>query len=428
MNALLVTIGSHGDVHPFVGLGRALRKRGHRVTLLTAPHFETMAREAGLDFESFGSAEHFEKVINDPRLWHQRRGFRFIFEEGILPLIPVVYQAVERHVNTSRQSNEPLVVVAHGIAFGARIAQEKLGVALATVHLAPAVFRSAEMPPVLPGVPKMPAWLPRPIKRFAYHLADFAYIDRLLAPKVNAFRGALGLPPVRGILNAWWNSPQRIIALFPEWFAPPQSDWPKQARLTGFPLFDEAETATLDDDLMRFLNEGEPPIIFTPGSANVHAKSFCHESAKACTMLGRRGVLLTHHPENEPPVLPPGVRRFGYAPFSAVLPHAAALVHHGGIGTIAQALSAGTPQLGVPLSHDQFDNTSRIVRLGTGRYLPAARYTAARAAPLLTEILTAPDVARACAECAMRVRADHPLDVACALVEELMANPISERI
>lgn len=419
MNVLLVTIGSHGDVHPFVGLGRALKARGHRVTLVTAPHFEAMARDAGLDFESFGSAELFEKVINDPQLWHPRRGFRFIFEEGILPLIPAVYQAVERHVNASRQSNEPLVVVAHGIAFGARIAQEKLGVSLATVHLAPAVFRSVEMPPVLPGIPKMPAWLPRPIKRFAYHLADFAYVDRLLAPKVNAFRAALGLPPVRGILNEWWNSPQRIIALFPGWFAPPQSDWPKQARLAGFPLYDEAETTPVDDDLMRFFNDGQPPIIFTPGSANVHAKSFCHESAKVCTMLGRRGVLLTPHAENEPADLPHGVRRFGYAPFSAVLPHAAALVHHGGIGTVAQALAAGVPQLGVPLSHDQFDNVSRIVRLGTGRCLPATHYTAARAVPVLTEILSSPTVTRACAEYASKSRAEHSLDVACALVEDL---------
>jgi UDP:flavonoid glycosyltransferase YjiC (YdhE family) len=95
------------------------------------------------------------------------------------------------------------------------------------------------------------------------------------------------------------------------------------------------------------------------------------------------------------------------------------LVHHGGIGTVAQALAAGIPQLGVPLSHDQFDNTARLMRLGVGRSLPAAHYAAARAAPLLHEILTSRAVAQAGADCAARIRADQPMTIACDLIEGL---------
>ena len=83
------------------------------------------------------------------------------------------------------------VAVSHAIAFGARIAQEALGVPLVTVHLAPAVLWSAHQAPVLP-LDILPAWLPPPVKRAMYRFADAAVIDPVLAGPVNSFRGEFG--------------------------------------------------------------------------------------------------------------------------------------------------------------------------------------------------------------------------------------------
>jgi len=174
----------------------------------------------------------------------------------------------------------------------------------------------------------------------------------------------------------------------------------------------------LPADLERFLNQGSPPIVFTAGSAMRHAGEFFRQSALACQILGRRGLLVTRHPEQLPTDLPPQVRPVEYAPFSQLLPRCAAFVHHGGIGTSAQGLAAGLPALVVPLSHDQFDNAARLERLGVARSLNRRRYRAPRVAKLLHNLLTDPQAAQNGRTTAARLAKAQPLHTACDLVEE----------
>ena len=169
-------------------------------------------------------------------------------------------------------------------------------------------------------------------------------IDPLLGPSINELRQELGIEsPARGIFRDWNLSPQLVLGLFPEWFAPTQPDWPGQVALTGFPLWDQPEAAGLPVEVDEFLRGGEPPIVFTPGSAMAHGQEFFQAAVEACQSLGRRGILLTKYPQQLPPALPADVRHFSFVPFSQLLPRAAALVHHGGIGSSAQGLAAGLP-------------------------------------------------------------------------------------
>ncbi len=92
--------------------------------------------------------------------------------------------------------------------------------------------------------------------------------------------------------------------------------------------------------------------MFTAGSAMTQGADFFRVSAEVCRRSHWSGILLTQFPEQLPATLPEGVCHFDYVPFSQVLPRAAAFVHHGGIGTVAQALAAGVRQLVVPLAHD----------------------------------------------------------------------------
>ncbi|HEY7087715.1 MAG TPA: glycosyltransferase [Tepidisphaeraceae bacterium] len=421
MNVIIVTIGSHGDVHPFVGLGTGLRRRGHDVTLITNPYFEKLARDAGLDFAPLGTAEQFLSMLHDPDLWNAFKGFDAVFVRGVLPIVEETYRAVE-------QKNIPgeTVMVASTLSMGARIAQEKLGIPTASAHIAPCILRSVYDNPKLPGL-FMPRWFPKWLKRWIWDGGDKYFIDPKIAPPINEFRGRLGLPPVSGIINEWWHSPQLILGLWPDWYGPPQPDWLKQVRTVGFPLFDEEGITPLSDALDEWLRAGEPPIAFTPGSAMVQGRQFFQESVDACIKLNHRGLLLTRHAEQIPQNLPDNVRHFDYAPFGTLLPRCAALVHHGGIGTTAQALRGGVPQLIMPMSHDQFDNADRVERvLGVGRSIHRRRYQSERVLRCLEDLLTRPIIKQNCRRVQQHFAGAQPIQQACDLIEKLGGAQVPE--
>jgi UDP:flavonoid glycosyltransferase YjiC (YdhE family) len=119
------------------------------------------------------------------------------------------------------------------------------------------------------------------------------------------------------------HSPQLSLGLFPDWFAPPQPDWPPQSQLTGFVFYDKQNRQEEDSKrLEEFLSRGDTPIIFTPGTAMKHGSQFFADCIAACRLLGRRGILLTQHPDQLPRELPADVQHFGYIPFSKILPRA----------------------------------------------------------------------------------------------------------
>jgi rhamnosyltransferase subunit B len=267
MTILLLTIGSAGDVHPFIGLGLALRKRGHTVKIITNPYFGDAATRAGLELVPLGSVETFKTALSDPMLWHPTRGHMAVFNI-VLDGLRETYDAVANNYVAGET-----VLVSSSLGFAGRIAQDKLNIPTATVHLAPSQFRSCIAPPKIRGL-WMPSWLPVWVKRRIWAGGDRFVLDKMLAPRINALRSELGLPPVSGILKDYWNSPDRIIGLFPHWFGKPQPDWPSQTCVTGFPRFDEANSCDPDPELLKFLDGGTAPIVFTPGSAMYHGHAF----------------------------------------------------------------------------------------------------------------------------------------------------------
>ena len=416
VKVLIVAPGSAGDVHPNIGLGLALQRRGHQVSLVAAVVFKSLAERVGLQFIGFGTEEEYYETLRDPDLWHPYRSFSLVARRLILPIIPIVYELIESH----RESGD-LVVAASGLSMGARIAQEKLGVPLATVHLQPSMLRSIEQPPVF-GFPHILGMLPRPLRRFYLRAVDSLLIDRLLVEEINSFRAKLALPPIRRVFDRWMHSPQLVVGLFPEWFAPPQPDWPPNFHATGFPLYDESGAREIPAALEEFLSEGEPPIVFTGGSAMTQDAEFFRVSVEACRASGWRGILLAQFPEQVPASLPAGVRHFSYVPFSKVLPRAAAFVHHCGIGTVAQGLAAGVPQLVVPLTHDQPDNAMRVRRLGVGDILLPGQYRTKRVQDRLRKLLESQTVTENCRGRAADLANNTALEQTCLLIEKLAGS------
>ncbi|MBV8782185.1 MAG: glycosyltransferase, partial [Phycisphaerae bacterium] len=383
MHVLLITIGSHGDVHPFIGLGLALKSRGHQVTFATNDYFRPLAKRAGFDdFISLGSADEYSMMAKMPELWESSRGVKLIFE-FISRGFEDIYKIVAHH-HASHPADG--VVVSSSLCLGARVAQDKLKFPMATVHLSPSILRSVINPAKLPGL-FMPPWFPYWIKAAMWRAADRYGIDPIVCPNLNEFRAKHNLAPVKRPLKDWWHSPDLVLGMWPEWFGPMQPDWPSQTVLCGFPLYDERELEAMPPDLIAFLDAGEKPIAFTPGSAMWRGEEFFKASVEACRKLNRRGLLLSRHADHIPPNLPAGVLHVPYAPFSQLLPRVAALVHHGGIGTTSQALAAGTPQLIMAMSHDQPDNAFKVERLGVGLAIRPARYLRGGAAKSLARLL-----------------------------------------
>jgi rhamnosyltransferase subunit B len=413
LHIILVGLGSAGDVHPNVALGRALVRRGHKVTLVAPSVFRNLAAQTGLEFFGLGTDAAHEEVIRNPDLWDPSKAFPLIAKRLILDFMRPVYEFI-----AGNYASGYTVVAAPGTAFGARIANEKLGVPLATVHLQPSILRSA-INPATYMIPDITAPLPVWLRKLYFRAVDHFVIDRLLAPETNAFRKELQLPPVRNLFAGWIHSPQMVIGLFPEWFGPNAPDWPANFHHAGFPLWDERDVRPALPQLEAFLAAGSPPYVFTAGSAMMHAHDFFRTAAEVCRASSRRGVFIARYSEQIPSALPAGVKHFEYVAFSQILPRAAAFVHHGGIGTAAQALAAGVPQLVMPLAHDQFDNAVRLQRLGVADFVLRRNFKPENVGDALSRLAASPDVARACRHYADELAAANPFDVTSQRIESL---------
>jgi rhamnosyltransferase subunit B len=194
------------------------------------------------------------------------------------------------------------------------------------------------------------------------------------------------------------------VGFFPGWFGMPPSGEGCAIIPTGFPMFDEALVPPLPAPLEDFLRQGPAPVIFTPGSFMRQANDFFEAGLAACARLGLRAVLLSPYRHALPQHLPANAMHFPYIALQRLAPRAAALVSHGGIGTIAQGLAAGIPQLTTPVFFDQADNAARLVALGVGD----------RVTPVTADTMTAKLVA---------VLASAPIQAACARIRAGMRDP-----
>ncbi len=377
---LLLPFGSAGDVFPFIFLGRLLQARGHEVRLATACLFESAVKGAGIEFISIGTEEEYEAIGSDPRIWKPLIGSKVV--------LGYAAEATSRYLDVVEEHPATDLLLAPLTAFGARLAREKLGIPLITVHLQPMVMISVHdtplIDPLLAWVGRLPVWA----KRLLFSLPN--PVDMFALPKVKRRCVENGIVPPKSLWREWWDSPDGSLLLFPDWFGKPQPDWPENFFQWEFPLEDLSDEQILEPELEKFLSEGEPPVVFTAGSANIQAERFFRVAAEAVGKLKCRAVFVTIRPEQVLVGLDDMILTVEYAPFSRLLPMAAAFVHHGGVGTVSQGLAAGVPQLVMAMAHDQPDNAARLEKLRAGIGTSVRKFTPARVAHDLARLLGEP--------------------------------------
>ncbi|HEX8459710.1 MAG TPA: nucleotide disphospho-sugar-binding domain-containing protein [Pyrinomonadaceae bacterium] len=430
LNIVFSTFGSFGDVHPYVAVALELKARGHRPLIATSEIYREKLDALGIEFHpvrpdvpSYDEPDKVASMIE--RMMDARTGTEEVFKTLIVPHLRDSYDDV------SAAAASADLLVTHPLSLSAVPVAERTGVAWVSSVLAPGSMLSVYDPPVPPQLPALHGLmaLHPSVGRALMRLGRWKWAAVWQA--VNRLRADLGLPPAKSHpLFDGQHSPTLVLALFSRVLAEPQPDWPPHTRITGFPFYDRRDFAgdwgggRLSPELADFLDAGDAPIIFTLGSSAIWvARDFYRESIQAARALGRRALLLIGHERNRPAEpLPEGIAAFEYAPYSEVLPRAAAVVHQGGIGTTGQTLRSGRPALVVPFSHDQFDNAERAKRLGCARWLARPRYNAASATRELRAILADENYQRSAAETAGRVRAEDGARDAADAIEEVLAR------
>lgn len=404
MRVLLNSIGTAGDIHPFIALGLALKARGHEVVLVANPYFAARINGAGVGFWPMGKEGEYLAFVRSADLVNSRRSVNLVVDKLIVPSFGACTEAIDNAWRAFR----PDVVVAHHISFGAQAACDKLGLPLVQCVLSPMFWLSRKEPVVLPNWPmRDPPKIVDNLLRSFMRPVGRMKIDR----KINKLRKGMGLKPLKdiavrgarggdGILdNERLKSPDDgtpVLGLWSEHFRGPLPDDPKTGQICGFAVWDRPVLTTTRQqqlkELCDWMEKGAAPVLVTLGSSVSHHGGRVYKAVTAaCRNLDRRVVILTG-PDHEG-INDEHVRSIDYAPYSMVMPRAQAIVHHAGIGTTAAAMRAGRPSLIIPHANDEFDNAERARRLGVAVTSSVSKTRPGVLSTLLERILEERDMA-----------------------------------
>ncbi len=406
MHCVFAANGTWGDVGPLAELAVRVAACGVRVTFVSTPFFAEGLAARGLEVRSAGPFWDPVAALADPRLRHPVMAPVHIWRLVFQPLLAPMFEAARAAL-----LEEPGPVVLHPWCFGAQLAAESVGAPWAMTALTPVTwFSTADVP--VTGPVELPAWLARAQMAGPTHLVLRSVFGKGIASEARR----RGLPEKKDRFFAATRDASLNLALWPRAFRGPAVDDPPRVAWCGFP---QAAAATaLPELLERFLAEGPAPVVVGLGSAlPALAQDLYDRAEEACRSLGLRAVLVGAA-EREPS---PGVLRLPAAPYASLFPRARVVVHHGGIGTTAEALQSGRPQLVIPFGADQHDNAARVVRLGAGRRRLRDRVTAPRLAEDLRALTETPSYLAAAKAAATALAGARPgLDVAAEHVLELV--------
>lgn len=431
---LLATIGSLGDLHPCLALGLELERRGHTVTIAATPYYRDKVESCGIAFRPL--RPDWDPTNGDliAQCANVRRGPEVLLRRMILPHLRDTYSDL---VAAARDID---LMIAGELVYAAPLVAEKLNLHWASAILSPCSFFSAHDPSVLVTAPELMllreggVGVNRAIVKFS------RFMTRRWWKPVRALRHDEGLGRGRNPLLDDKFSRDLVLALFSRALAKPQPDWPAQTVQPGFVFYDRPHSgvpmggsspkgcssalSNSDTDsaaLAEFLEAGGPPIVFTQGSTAVHHPGeFYSVSIEAARRIGRRVLLIGADPAASPSA--PDLLSVRYAPYSAVFPHAAVIVHQGGSGTTGQAMQAGRPQLFVPFGWDQPDNAARLTRQGSALTLARSRYTPERAARMLARLIAEPHFQQRATALQKEMQTEESLSTACIAIEQLLRS------
>jgi len=397
-NIVITTHWLDGDVLPFIRIGRLLKLRGHDVTLITHCYFKHLAQLNGLQFEAWDTQEEYNLLLefmtgglpSSPES-EKLKAFKKQFESISVRIKE--YEKVLKHC----QNEQTVIVAKSRSSIAAFMVAEKLQLPLATVFMNPM----------------------EPVSMLLY---SELYGEKDVV-EMNQLRENVGLSGISTWLQ-WHSSGKMAIGLWPEWFTNiEESDWPCKITNIGFPLEIQTneDTYEIPDNIKQILSSKTPPIIITGGTTKMVNPKFYPMSSQACGLIDRPTILLGRYPELVPDNLPTNVVWCSYLPLQYILPKCAAIIHHGGIGTSAEALKSGIPQLILPFFGDGLYNGKQLKKIGVADCLPVIKWTPEIIKDSIQKLLL-DGSKKQCLQYAKEIKQGDSISAACNMIESIIDN------
>ncbi|MCB0034863.1 MAG: glycosyltransferase family 1 protein [Anaerolineales bacterium] len=381
MHITLLTIGSRGDVQPFVALAAGLQAAGFRTRLATHARFEALAAEYGLEFAPIHTDPQAMLHSDAGRAWldSDRNPIGLIW--NMIRLGKPIFEQLIQDAEAACVGTDLIIYSLFGNA--AYSIGQKMGIPTILANLQPMFGPTAAFP--APGSPTWPSAIPLLgswYNKFSYRLVEQVFWQPF-RPLVNQWRKEhLGLPkiPFWGPYKQLYEDRAPSLYAYSPAVIPRPAEWPEWYHVTGYWFLDEPTDWAPPADLQAFLEAGPPPVYIGFGSmTDKNPAELTNMIVTALTKAGQRGILHSGWAGLNTAALPDTIFVVDEIPHAWLFPHMAAVVHHGGAGTTAAGLRAGVPNLVVPYFADQHFWGEQVTDLGVGpAALPRRSLTAAQ--------------------------------------------------
>jgi sterol 3beta-glucosyltransferase len=422
----IITIGSRGDVQPYIALGKGFKRAGYEVRLLTHGAFADAAREEGVDFADLGVDPRtvMEQVMQEAGL-AGRSSRVALFRQGAFMrralhiAQPLLREGAQRCWQAT-QDVDALLLSPLGVYIGIPLAHKR-GIQAFAANVQP-ITPTREFPSVL--FPPAPAWL-APL-RSLYNRLSAEIVERVRWP---LYRGSMG-KAVHAVLGTPLRSPLREMRReqtpnfygFSAHVLPRPADWPDFCHVTGYWFLDTKPTFQPSAELEAFLQARPKPVYIGFGSMRgADERSLTEQVVSALGRCGQRGILLTGWGALAHVPLPETIFAIDAVPHDWLFPRVAAVVHHGGSGTTGAGLRAGLPSLIVPFIGDQSFWGRQISERGLGpQPIEYTRLNAEALAQAITTMVTDQAMRQRAATVGEQIRAEDGVGNVVRLVERYL--------
>jgi len=412
----IITIGSSGDVQPFVALGMGLKQAGHNVTLCTSDRFKISIIERGLNYAEM--TDDLIKIIDtdEGRAAIESGGNSFSLIKKVKPIIRRMLD--EAWV----AAQEAEVIIYHPKALGGYHIAEKLGI--------PA-FMSLPLPLYTPTITFPNLMLPNFKLGGWFNKLTYKILPLLTAPYmdvVNQWRcEVLNLPPRSFLASELVRSngqPVPVLYSYSKHVVPRPDDWPETTVATGYCFLDRIDNWQPPEDLVEFLVAGSPPVYVGFGSmAGRNPEKVTQIVFESLARSGQRGVIATGWGGLAVSDLPDNLFKIESIPHDWLFPQMVAVVHHGGAGTTAAGLRAGKPTVICPFFGDQPFWGRRVFELGVGpEPIPHKKLSVEKLANAIQVAVSDDDIRKRAAGLGEKIRAENGLARAVDFISDQLAN------
>lgn len=346
---VLCTLGTRGDIKPFIEIARRLRSYNVRTVFLSNENWQPAVAPLVDEFHAIAPEDETQSGRDDHRF----------FQENTLPSFSKSFSLLDSRSDITADNT---LIIYRSNMLGIEAQIEKYRYTAVKIALQPTALKSkTRLPWPLTGLSKhrYSRYITGLIMPLIYLVATFTGRYRFA---INAFRKTHGLPPYR-IGQTAENLAAMTIMLCPAWFAQPQPDWPANTRCAGFPL---SPPTNHDLTFETFVRQHGSPVVATPGTGVTDINAFARRVIAACEQLALPLVFLSKTPLTLDTAVKTPFLHKSFIDLAAVLPESRLLIHHGGIGTTSEALRAGIPQIIFPNKFDQPDNAYRVAQYGIG--------------------------------------------------------------